>query len=74
VFAVLGLFCAFWAGCVAIAVMCYEGEAVFDDRDFWIGVACVLIAYPSYFALFFYAAAARLAFASSNAPRRSAWS
>jgi hypothetical protein len=41
-----------------------------EYTEFWIGMAAIMTAYASYFALAFYAAAARLTFASENRSTR----
>ena len=59
VIVVIGLLLAFWAGCaLAYAILDYS-MLEFNDVYFWLGNAAFLTGYASYFALVFYAAAAR---------------
>jgi ABC-type transport system involved in multi-copper enzyme maturation permease subunit len=70
VIVVIGLLLAFWAGCaLAYAILDYS-MFEFNDIYFWLGNAAFLTGYASYFALVFYAAAARLTFASDNRSTR----
>jgi len=70
VLVVIGLLAAFWGGCI-VAYELLDGNVLeFDDVYFWIGNAAALTAYVSYFALVFFAAAARLTFPSDNRSTR----
>jgi hypothetical protein len=68
--AVLGLFLVFFFGSrVAIEIL-DSGPVPFDDAEFWWANAIWLSIGAGYFALFYYAAAAKLAFASDNRSTR----
>jgi hypothetical protein len=63
---VIGLFYAFGGGCAATIAIFEEGDQFFGLPHFWAVMGGCLAAYLSYFALAFFAAAARLTFASGN--------
>ena len=63
---VLGLLFAFYMAMVVNIRTVVPHRLGFDDREFWFWNVAMLIAYASYFALVFLAAAARLTFVSEN--------
>ena len=63
---ILGLAFAFIMTCGLSYEMLSWQQMGFDDREFWVVHAGMLTAYVSYFALFYFAAAAQLTFASDN--------
>jgi len=65
---IFGLGYVFFMGCVAvISALTYGGVLIpMDDADFWIGNLGMLTGYLGYFALFYFATAAQLTFASNN--------
>jgi hypothetical protein len=69
VLVIVGLFLTFWVGCL-IAYGILEGSLRLDRVEFWQINTALLTGYLSYFALVFYAAAARLTFASDNRSTR----
>lgn len=66
---IVGLLLVFWLTSVGALVLIERGMPV-DRWEFWSGVAAGLTAYGSYFALAFYAAVARITFASDNRSTR----
>lgn len=62
---VFGLGYACVGACIAAGVLLSEG-ASFDEEWFWVANGAMLTIYFSYFALFYLAAAAQLAFVGSN--------
>lgn len=68
VFLLFGLGLAFFIGLSLVlgSAVLSEIAAAIGDRYFWIGNVAFLTAYASYFALFYFAAAAQLTFASDN--------
>ncbi|NLE37732.1 MAG: hypothetical protein GX621_06880 [Pirellulaceae bacterium] len=73
VFAVIGLFMAFWIACTAAAGALQFGQISLDDEDFWIGNAAMITLVGGYFVLVFEAAAARVTFAADNRSSRLRW-
>jgi len=64
---IFGLGYVFLMGCVIVIGSLGFGEAIpMDDPDFWIANLGMLTGYLGYFALFYFATAAQLNFASNN--------
>ncbi len=75
VLAAVGLFLAFWGGCVLVQEILRAEEMLqlsdaWFHQEFWIGNAAVVTLVVSYFALVFEAAAARITFAADNRSSR----
>ncbi len=68
---IAGLFLALWT-CIAFTmeVALRWSAGLFMDWEFWMGYAGFLTAFAAYFVLVFYAAAARITFASDNRSTR----
>ncbi|HUY31988.1 MAG TPA: hypothetical protein VMV69_04345 [Pirellulales bacterium] len=67
---ILGLGYVFLMGCVLVIGPLGSGAAIpMDDTDFWIVNLGLLTGYLGYFALFYFATAAQLTFASDNRSR-----
>jgi hypothetical protein len=63
---ILGLAFAFIMTCGLSYEMLSWSHLGFDDEEFWIAHLAMLTAYVSYFAMFYFAAAAQLTFSSDN--------
>ena len=63
---IIGLLAAFLLAVIFVFNVVPRQRLGFDNREFWFWNVALLIAYASYFALFFLAAAARLTFVSEN--------
>lgn len=70
VLAIFGLLIAFFLSCSATFEGALSYSIPFTQSEFWLGLASVLTGYLSYFALFFFATAAQLTFASDNRSTR----
>jgi len=66
---IVGLFLAFWIAC-RMTVENVWFEVPFGQAEFWQVLAALMTGYVTYFALFFYAAVARITFSSDNRSTR----
>jgi hypothetical protein len=63
---IVGLLIAFWVAMQFVFEVVVRQRLGLDDREFWFSNVVLVIAYGSYFALVFLAAAARLTFVGEN--------